>query len=135
MTILAAYRPTPEGSAALEAAVAEAKARKDDLLVARHIQVDNQDSRIAQREREVEADLARIEESLTEQGVSCRTYWSVGPGKASRAILDLEERERPDLTVIGLRRRSPVGKLVLGSDAQDILLEAHGPVLAIKAPE
>ncbi len=37
-----------------------------------------------------------------------------------------------DLVVIGLRRRTPVGKLLMGSVAQRILLGAECAVLAVK---
>ena len=39
-----------------------------------------------------------------------------------------------ELVVIGLRRRTAVGKLLPGSAAQRILLEVDCPVLAVKPP-
>ncbi len=48
-------------------------------------------------------------------------------------LISVAESEAADFIVIGLRRRSPVGKLILGSNAQRILLDASCPVLAVKA--
>jgi nucleotide-binding universal stress UspA family protein len=48
-------------------------------------------------------------------------------------VLDTAEEMQAELIVIGIRRRTPVGKLVLGSNSQSILLEATIPVLAVKA--
>ena len=48
-------------------------------------------------------------------------------------LIGIADDADAELIVIGLRRRSPVGKLILGSNAQRILLDAKCPVLAVKA--
>ena len=48
-------------------------------------------------------------------------------------LIAAAEESDADVIVIGLRRRTPVGKLILGSNAQRILLDAPCPVLAVKA--
>ena len=50
-------------------------------------------------------------------------------------MLDLAGELDAELIVIGLRRRSPVGKLLLGSAAQHILLNSTVPVLAVRLPD
>ena len=53
--------------------------------------------------------------------------------RAAEDLISIAEANHAELLVIGLRRRSPVGKLILGSNAQRVLLDAPCPVLAVKA--
>ena len=52
---------------------------------------------------------------------------------SAEELIRTAETTDADFIVIGLRRRSPVGKLLLGSNAQRVLLDAACPVLAVKA--
>ena len=52
----------------------------------------------------------------------------------AEVLVELAEETNAELIVIGVRRRTPVGKLLLGSQAQKVLLDAECPVLAVKAP-
>ena len=129
MSIIVGYRPTPEGTAALEAAISQA--RKDaKLLVV--INSSRGDALVDKRYAEDE-EIVGIEERLKKEGIEHLVQQPVRGNDAATEVLQAAEQHRADLIVIGLRRRTPVGKLIMGSTAQQILLEAGCPVLAVKA--
>ena len=131
MKIVVGYLRTPEGQAALGRAIEEAKLREAELVVVHSIRGGGRSE-----EREVlqsRKDLAEVEEQLVTQLVSFQVRELVLGHSPSEDLLEFAGRESADMIVIGIRRRSPVGKLVLGSNAQDILLRAECAVLAVKA--
>ena len=84
---------------------------------------------------ESEAQLEEVRAQLKDAGVEHEVRQLVRGLDPAEDLINVAEEVSADLIVIGLRRRSPVGKLILGSNAQRILLDAPCPVLAVKAAE
>ncbi|MER7559272.1 universal stress protein [Nocardioides sp. NPDC126508] len=128
MTILIGYVPTPVGEAALEAGLAEAAARGDDVVIV------NSPRRGATVDADLvdEAAAASLVARAEAAGVSARVDHTAHGADVVETFDALAAETGARLIVIGLRRRSPVGKALLGSDAQRILLDAGVPVLAVK---
>lgn len=127
--IVVGYVPTPEGRAALDAAVDAARTSGDRLLVVNTSRGDAYaDPRFAQDHH-----LDEVRALLASAGVEHEVVQRMRGHEAADEVLETVRETGADLVVIGVRHRSPVGKLLLGSTAQRILLEAPCPVLAVKA--
>ena len=70
---------------------------------------------------------------LSDSGVEFEVLQTLHAEDPAEQVLHTAHELGAGLIVIGLRRRSPVGKLILGSAAQRILLEAECAVVAVKA--
>ena len=129
-TIVVGYVPKPEGDAALARAIEEAKLRGDTLVVVNsHRGGREYDDDTSSR---TEQDLSALETKLKESGLPYDVRQLVRGFEPAEDLISIAEASDADLIVIGLRRRTPVGKLILGSNAQRILLDAPCPVLAVK---
>ncbi|MCW2853841.1 MAG: UspA domain protein [Nocardioides sp.] len=129
--VVVGYVPKPEGEAALDQAISEAKLRGADLVVVNsHRGGAGYDKGAADQ---LETDMAAVSAKLDAQGVTYELRQLVRGFEPAEDLISIAEANSAELIVIGLRRRTPVGKLILGSNAQRVLLDAHCPVLAVKA--
>jgi nucleotide-binding universal stress UspA family protein len=129
--IVVGYLPTPEGTAAYEQAKQLAQAASARLVVVntgRNGDYSHPNFASAQ-------DIDAIDAELTAAEVEHEVTQPTDGRPAAEAILGAAITHDADLVVIGLRRRSPVGKLITGSTAQHVLLDASCPVLTVKAAD
>ena len=123
------YIPSPEGIAAFERAKDEALLRSGRLVVVNTGHHGNYASPLFATPEDIDA----IEAELNAAGISHEMHQPTTGLAAADEILRIAEEQDATLIVIGLRHRSPVGKLLLGSTAQQVLLDAPCAVLAVKA--
>lgn len=129
MSILVGYVPTPVGEAAVQAAIAEAKLRGEDLLIVNS----PRDGALVDKSVASDADLERVVGDAGRAGVRVTVLRPPHRDDLAEEILELAQEHQASIIVIGLRHRSQVGKFIMGSHAQRILLQADRPVLAVKA--
>ena len=132
-TIVVGYVPKPEGKAALRRAAEEARLRNARLVVVNS----HRGGREFDRDDaiESEAQLEEVRSELRDAGVEHEVRQLVRGMDPADDLVNVANEVNAEFIVIGLRRRSPVGKLILGSNAQRVLLDAPCPVLAVKSGE
>ena len=128
MTILVAYVARPEGQAALDKGIEIATRRNEALVVVNAGPGGKDDTGVVDG-----YEGERLAERLTKLPVQAEFKQFVRGRSAVEEIEELVQQLQVSVLVIGLRRRTAVGKLLLGSTAQEILMTVSCPVLCVKA--
>jgi nucleotide-binding universal stress UspA family protein len=129
MTILVAYVPRPEGHAALDKGIELARERNELLIV-----VNATPGGTGEDPSRADAqDVERVEQLLSVSSIQSEFKQFVRGKNAVEELDELVATRDVSMLVIGLRKRSAVGKLILGSMAQEILMTISCPILAVKA--
>ena len=133
MKIVVGFTMSDESRAALEWAVAEAEQHGAELVIVHSIRGGGdwqaeEDEILAYR-----PELDEIERRLTSAGIPHTVRRLIRGMSPAQDLVRVVAEERADMIAIGIRRRSRTGKLLMGSNAQEILLLSDCPVVAIKA--
>ena len=134
MKILVGYDYSTVTQDVLALAKQQAQAFKAEVHLLRSLERNPELQRELRRDtiQQAEQNLDQVKREFVNMGLACDTHVVVGRLSAGENIVQFAEQNSIDLIVIGVRRRSKVGKLLFGSNAQVIILTAPCPVLTVK---
>jgi nucleotide-binding universal stress UspA family protein len=127
MSVVIGFIPDEYGEAALTAGLEEAQRRQTGVVV---VNSTRGDALVDKRYVGAEG-MVTLEQRLAESGVEHELRQTMGRDIADE-ILAVAADVDADAIVIGIRHRSPVGKLIMGSVAQRVIIDAACPVVAVK---
>jgi nucleotide-binding universal stress UspA family protein len=134
MTVAVAHQASSSSrTIALHEAAREAQLRSTDLAVLHVVEsldLDIEDAYQHSVKDEVESAFADVGAAE----IPWQLHLATAELDVAETILDLTRKVDAKLLIIGARRRSPVGKFLLGSVTQTLILDAEVPVLVVKSP-
>jgi nucleotide-binding universal stress UspA family protein len=134
MTVAVAHQAASSTrTIALHEAAREAQLRGTDLAVLHVVESLDLDIEDAYR-NSLEDEVGSAFTEIGATGIPWQLHLATAQQDVAEAILDLTGKVEAQLLIIGARRRSPVGKALLGSVTQTLILEADVPVLVVKSP-
>lgn len=130
MKILVGYKGTDVGKDLMDIAVKHAKAFDGEILIVTSMVGGEKTER--QELLNAEKNLNQAKAYFDDFGVKSQTHLLVRGFEAGEDIVKFAREKNIDEIIIGVRSRSKVGKLIFGSTAQVVILDAHCPVLTVK---
>ena len=129
MKILVGYDGSALARKALQLAQAHAKAFGAEVIHVLHAKVTDLPSKEHERDRQ---DMEKVKTNLEKEGFACEVHLLVRNLDPGRHIVSFAKEHEIDEIVIGVNMRSKVGKFIMGSTAQHVILEAPCPVVTTK---
>ena len=130
MKILVGYDRSNSGKEALKLAKNHALALKGEVEVITSMQkgTEKDQEDMDQAERGLEY----AEALFKENNIPCKTHLLIRGLTPGEDLVEFAKENNIDEIVVGVKRRSKVGKLLMGSTAQYVILNAHCPVVTVK---
>lgn len=130
MKILVGIDGSNTSKEALQLAIKNAKAFGAELMAVTSMTTGTPEEN--EEIRAAEATLAEAKSSAEGEGVKCSTHLLIRGNNAGEDIVAFAAENEAELIVVGIKRRSRVGKILMGSSAQFVILKAPCPVLTVK---
>jgi nucleotide-binding universal stress UspA family protein len=130
MKILVGYDGTNSAKEALSLAKTHAKlfGASVDVVTSMQKGTEQQRDEIEQAERGLEYAKSLFEDS----DITCNTHLLIRGLSAGEDLVEFAAENQHDEIIVGVKRRSKVGKLLMGSTAQFVILQADCPVVSVK---
>ncbi|MBF0235282.1 MAG: universal stress protein [Desulfamplus sp.] len=129
MKILVSYDTDVRTSAVMDLALKKAKQSGASVFLLKTCDSDAPQEEII----EVEKKLSYHKEAFDQQGVQCEVHVLIRGLTPGEDVVRFAKEKAVDEIIYGIQKESKVKKLVFGSNAQYIILEAHCPVLTVKS--
>ena len=128
MKILVGYKGDNIDKDLMDIAIKHAKAFEGEILIVTSMIDGDKTSNIAKAEKSLE----QTKNHFNDFGVKSETHLLIRGLAAGEDLVQFAKEKGVDEIIIGVRNRSNVGKLIFGSTAQIVILEAHCYVLTVK---
>jgi nucleotide-binding universal stress UspA family protein len=130
MKILVGYKGVNVGKDLLEIAARHARAFDGQVVVVTSMKggANTEQSWV----HEAEENLKQVKKYFDQQNIPCETHLLVRGMEPGEDIVAFAKEQAADEIILGVKSRSKVGKLIFGSTAQAVILQAHCPVVTVR---
>ena len=130
MKILVGYKGTNVGQDLLTLAAEHARAFKATVLVVTSMRDGGEEKQAEINDAETNLEKAR--KFFKDQDIDCQTHLLIRGFEPGEDLVSFANEKQVDEIILGVKSRSKVGKLLFGSTAQAVILQATCPVISVK---